>query len=121
MMDTMKLLRAIAFTLFIASGSSHATSSDWQIIGQRDIFRIVYISPAASRVKAVYLDAVRNICGKRMYCNVAFFAEDKPITSVGKGRLTDDDLIRVLMTYTTKDGLKWNCQFMPEADNCFQR
>lgn len=97
----------------------HAAESEWQLSGQRDIYRIVLIKPNAKSTTNVYWDAIKKICGKG-YCNLAFFSEDNLIASVGQGRLTQDDIDQALLIYSGQKGFAWNCQFKPDADNCFR-
>lgn len=114
-------LRQLIFLLFLSSstGLCHAAEPEWQLTGQRDLYRIVLIKPNAKSTTSVFWDAIKKVCGKG-YCNIAFFDEDHPVASVGQGRLTQEDLDRTLLIYTSQKGFTWNCQFRPEADNCFK-
>lgn len=109
------------FLLFLSVPTAlcHAAAPEWQLAGQRDIYRIVLIKPDAKSTTSVYWDAIKKVCGKG-YCNLAFFSEDHPVASVGQGKLTQEDMDRNLLIYSSQKGFAWNCQFRPDADNCFK-
>ena len=107
---------AIGTTLLLASTMSQA---GWSVLGHRDVYRVVLISPADISNNSVYWDAMRTLCNKT-FCNVVFVANESDMAVATSRQLSKQERENVLMIYTTNSGFGWNCTLRPNADNCFQ-
>lgn len=107
---------AIGTTFLLASTISQA---EWSVLGHRDVYRVVLISPADISNNSVYWDAMRTLCNKT-FCNVVFVANESDVAVATSRQLSKQERENALMIYTTNSGFSWNCTLRPNADNCFQ-
>lgn len=107
--------------IHVLIGVVRANEPPWQLVGQRDIYRIVLVNNDHVASTDTYWSAIKGICVNRRACNIAFFSSTRPPLSVGAGRLTQEDIDQTLLIYTINKGFEWNCKFRPDADNCFER
>ena len=112
----MILKTALGTICLLASTMSHA---GWSVLGHRDVYRVVLISPADTSNNSVYWDAIRTLCNKT-FCNVVFVANESDLAVSTSKQLSQKEREKALMIYTTNSGFSWNCTLRPNADNCFK-
>ena len=90
---------AIGAIFLLASTMSQA---GWSVLGHRDVYRVVLISPADISNNSVYWDAMRTLCNKT-FCNVVFVANESDLAVSTSRQLSKKERESALLIYTTND------------------
>lgn len=107
------------FAVFLAvtTASVSPTYADWNELGFREMYRIVYVSPEDIHDTRVYWGAIRELCSAG-HCNILFVRDKAMGNAIGR-RISDTEFKEALLIYNTDKGFSWNCTLRPTTDNCF--
>lgn len=115
----MNQLQSFTLPLALFAFFSSSANAQWQELDRRDMYRVVLINQASVNNKSVYWDALRKVCANR-FCNVVFISDVNDLIRDKKDRLSDDEVNKISLIYSTNGGFKWNCRLHPDADRCFK-
>jgi hypothetical protein len=114
-----RFLKSLAVLSVFAVAPAMA-SAEWKEVRQRDLYWVVIVDRSDIGRTAVFWEALRTVCSGKRFCNVVVFSSDDSGVATDPKRFSDDELKKALLIYSSSTGFAWNCQYRPEADNCFK-